>query len=69
MNWINRKEQEPEEPFMAMGWSNHLLAYSKKEKTWFEAVYDFKRKKFCTLDHYDLEQYGITHFCEDVPTP
>jgi len=69
MEWIKRKEQEPEEPFMSMGWSNHLLAYSKKEKVWFEAVYNFETKEFVTLEHVSLEDFGITHFCENVQTP
>ena len=69
LNWKNRKKEEPEEPFMSMGWSNHLLAYSKKEGVWFEAVYNFKTKEFMTLDHVSLEDFKITHFCEEIPTP
>ena len=69
MEWIDRNKQEPDEPFMAMGWSNHLLAYSKKEDIWFEAVYNFDKKEFITLDHITLEDFGITHFCENVQTP
>ena len=80
LNWIKRDDKEPTEPFMSFGWSNQLLAYSQENKTWFEAVYSFKKKKFYLISHYVkdeisgdeskcLEQYGITHFCEEVPLP
>lgn len=80
LNWIKRSEKEPTEPFMAFGWSNHLLAYSEEHKMWFEAVYSFRKKKFYLIDHEAidemngneekcLEQYGITHFCEEVEGP
>lgn len=77
LNWIKREDREPTEPFMSFGWSNHLLAYSEKEKMWFEATYHFRSKKFYAIEHNPvsgnedacIEKYGITHFCEEVPLP
>ncbi len=68
LKWVKRTDQEPDEPFMAMGWSNHLLLWSKKEKVWFEGVYNFDDQKFYTLDHTEIDEY-ISHFCETVPGP
>ena len=72
MNWIDLNTEKPiipKEPVMSFGWSNHLLAYSKKEDCWFEAVYNFNDNEFYLLDHEPLKEFEITHFCEDVPTP
>lgn len=68
LNWKNRKKEEPEEPFMGMGSSNHLLLYSKKEKVWFEGIYDFEKQKYYTISHTDIDNL-VSHFCEEIPLP
>ena len=69
MNWIKVTDRKPTEPFMSFGWSNHILAYSLVNECWFEVVYNFRDNKFYTIDQQCLDEYKISHFCEDVPVP